>query len=213
MSSEKAMVLVVADESPVRALLYVTLANAGYEVRSAEDGLSALITMRQEIPDIVLSDLNMPGMSGFELLSVVRRRFPAVAVIAMSGAFHGDDIPDGIAADAFYEKGTEVQSLLRIVETMTQQQRSRWFQHSRLAAPIWIPKNGHDSSGEAYVMIACPECYRTFPQVLDEEIRAIRNAECVFCHGVIPYAIVQPNAPILPPRANFGSPIGRKPSA
>jgi CheY-like chemotaxis protein len=47
-----------------------------HSVRSAEDGFSALVEIRQEIPDIVLSDLNMPGMSGVEFLSVVRRRFP-----------------------------------------------------------------------------------------------------------------------------------------
>ena len=52
------------------------LTEIGYRVRSAEDGFSALREMRHEVPDILLSDLNMPGMSGFELLSVVRRRFP-----------------------------------------------------------------------------------------------------------------------------------------
>jgi len=43
-------------------------------------------------------------MSGFELLSVVRRRFPAIQLIAMSGAFSGDGIPPGVAADAFMKK-------------------------------------------------------------------------------------------------------------
>ena len=53
----------------------------------AEDGFSALAEIRKEVPDILLSDLNMPRMSGFELLSVVRRRFPSIRTIAMSGAF------------------------------------------------------------------------------------------------------------------------------
>ena len=69
---------------------------------------------------IILSDLNMPRMSGFEFLSLVRRRFPAIRysirVIAMSGAFSGDDIPPGIAADAFYEKGPNLSPLLQIVK-------------------------------------------------------------------------------------------------
>ena len=74
--------------------------------------------LRQEIPDILLSDLNMPGISGFELLSVVRDEFPAIQVIAMSGAFSGVGIPPGVCADAFYEKGSRLGYLLQIVEGM-----------------------------------------------------------------------------------------------
>jgi len=78
---------------------------SGYAVRTASDGFAALASMREQVPDILISDLNMPRMSGFELLSIVRRRFPSIAVIAMSGTYLGFAIPRGIAADAFYAKG------------------------------------------------------------------------------------------------------------
>jgi DNA-binding NarL/FixJ family response regulator len=45
-----------------------------------------LVEIRKEIAEIILSDLNMPGMSGFELLSLVRARFPSIRLIAMSDA-------------------------------------------------------------------------------------------------------------------------------
>ena len=61
---------------------------------------------------MILSDLNMPGMSGFEFLSVVRRRFPTVKVVAMSSAFTVDAIPPGVAADGFYQKGSSLGHLL-----------------------------------------------------------------------------------------------------
>ena len=67
----------------------LVLAQIGYLVRSAGDGFSALVELQKELPNILVSDLNMPGMNGFELLSVVRRRFPSVQTIAMSGAFSG----------------------------------------------------------------------------------------------------------------------------
>ena len=51
-----------------RGVLSHVLSEMGYRVRTAEDGFSALAELRKEIPDILLSDLNMPGMSGFELL-------------------------------------------------------------------------------------------------------------------------------------------------
>lgn len=111
--------------------------NEGYRVRSATDGLSALTEIRRETPDILLSDLNMPGMSGFELLSIVRRQFPEVRVIAMSGAFSGDAIPQGVAADAFLEKGQgSVERLLRLTRTLIEpaMQKSTPSTHKRRGA-------------------------------------------------------------------------------
>ena len=113
MPDTKANVLVVDDEPLVRTAMSLVLAEIGYRVHSADDGFSALREIRQEMPDILLTDLNMPGMSGFELLSVVHRRFPAVHKIAMSGAFFGSEVPSGASADAFYQKGTGMNALLQ----------------------------------------------------------------------------------------------------
>jgi hypothetical protein len=57
-------------------------------------------------------------MSGFELLGEVRRAFPAIQAVAMSGAFSGDEVPSGVAADAFYQKGSSMGSLLRIMSSL-----------------------------------------------------------------------------------------------
>ena len=100
-----------------------SLAEVGYGVRCAEDGFSALGELRKEIPDILLSDLNMPGMTGFELLSLVRRSFPEIHTIAMSGSFCGNEVPSGVAADAFYQKGSSMGCLLRILEALPRAER------------------------------------------------------------------------------------------
>ena len=71
----QAKLLIADDEAPVRTVLSAALEEFGYEVRTAEDGFSALAEIRLEVPDLLISDLHMPRMSGFELLSVVRRRF------------------------------------------------------------------------------------------------------------------------------------------
>jgi YesN/AraC family two-component response regulator len=56
--------------------------------------------MRDGTPDLLVSDLRMPNMSGFELFSIVRQRFPAIAVIAYSGEFAtaGKAKPQAVAA-------------------------------------------------------------------------------------------------------------------
>src|SRR5438105_5210039 len=83
----KRSVLIVDDESSIRNSLAMVLEAEGYETSMAVDGFDALLLLKRTLPDIVLSDLNMPRMSGFEFLSVLRRRFPQISVIAMSGAY------------------------------------------------------------------------------------------------------------------------------
>jgi len=186
----KANLLVVDDEAKIRGNLSIMFTALGYAVRVTPNGFSALDAIRDEIPDILLSDLNMPGMSGFELLSVVRRRFPSIRVVAMSGAFSEKKVPLGIAADAFYEKGKGPSVLLQTVEAMMRPRRSVVALPLRSVAPIWIPTNGHDPSGEPYVMISCPECLRTFPQVLHKSAAPMSDTKCVHCSHPIQYAIV-----------------------
>lgn len=202
----KISILIVEDEESVRTSLAMVLSALGHRVRSASDGLAALIEMRQEAPDILLSDLNMPGMSGFELLSVVRRRFPAVRVIAMSGAFSGDQVPCGVTADAFYPKGYGVAILMRAIESLSLSNR----QHRETPEPIWIQRNGHDTTGAEFVTIACPDCFRTFPQVISGAASMIFETSCIFCQSSFHYGIVEPSDPAFPqrfqPAPQFASP-------
>jgi CheY-like chemotaxis protein len=150
--------------------------------------------MRHEVPNILLSDLNMPNMSGFELLSVVRRRFPAIRTIAMSGSFSGDEVPSGVAADGFYQKGSSIVALLRIMTTLPCVERPA-PQPSSPEAPLWIHHNAHHTSPDEHVMITCPECLRSFPQPLGAGDLP-RKTDCIYCESPIHYAIVQPADPI-----------------
>jgi CheY-like chemotaxis protein len=159
-------------------------------VRTAEDGFSALAEIRKEIPDILLSDLNMPRMSGFELLSVIRRRYPSIQTIAMSGAFSGNEVPSGVAADGFYQKGSSMSSLLRLMGALPQPNRLP-HSHPTALAPIWIQRNEQNKSGEAYATISCPECLRTFPQALSGSISSMRETDCIFCSSSIHFTVAQ----------------------
>jgi CheY-like chemotaxis protein len=97
--------LFVDDEPAMRDVACAVLAERGYDVVTAKDGLDALRLLADPLPDLVISDLRMPRMSGFELLQIVRERFPLVPVIAVSGEFEEDHIPAGVLADAFLSKG------------------------------------------------------------------------------------------------------------
>ena len=61
---------------------------------------------------MIVSDLKMPNISGFEFLSIVRRRFPQMPTIAVSGEFHPPVEPVGVSADAFLAKPFRFEELL-----------------------------------------------------------------------------------------------------
>ncbi|HSK42624.1 MAG TPA: response regulator [Candidatus Binatia bacterium] len=116
----KHQVLIVEDDTAVRNSLALLLKASGYEVATATNGAEALVLLKNEIPAVVLTDLIMPQMSGFEFLSVVRRQFPRLSLVAMSGQYQtGDEVPGGMVADAYYPKGYGNPGvLLRILSEM-----------------------------------------------------------------------------------------------
>jgi CheY-like chemotaxis protein len=185
-------ILVVDDDSAIRDSLALVLQSGGYEVTTATNGFDALLQLKRRLPAIVLSDLNMPQMSGFEFLSVVRRRFPQISVIAMSGAYHsGEAVPGGVIADAFYAKGrSNPEMLLRIVSGLIQTSAAHAVDHERESAPVWIPRNGKDSHGIPYVVLTCTDCLRSFPlSVLTEDLQKIQETPCLFCPNTVRYVI------------------------
>jgi CheY-like chemotaxis protein len=120
MPTHQSTVLLVEDDGDLRIAFCTLLAQTGYRVRTAWDGLSALLEMETGLPDIIVSDLQMPRMSGFELLSTIRLQFPTIPLIAMSEAFSSNQIPEGVVADAFYQKGTHPAFLVNLVASMMQ---------------------------------------------------------------------------------------------
>ena len=127
----------VDDERTVRDILAMLLRSAGYEVATAEDGFDALLQLKRVLPDVLICDLNMPKMSGFEFLSVVRRRFPTVSVIASSGAYAYEAVPSGVIADAFHAKGgSHPETLLSTVAGLIRTSASRANAHQKEQAPV-----------------------------------------------------------------------------
>ncbi len=206
-NSLKHEILVVDDEAAVRNSLALVLKSSGYDVSIATHGFDALLQLKRKIPSILISDLNMPQMSGFEFLSVVRRRFPQISVIAMSGAYHsGDAVPGGVIADAFYPKGqSNPEALLQVVADLIQTSAAHAADHERESAPVWIPRNGKDSHGIPYVVLTCTECLRSFPlSVATEDLQKIQETACLFCPNTVRY-VIDFSLSITSPRRKAGA--------
>jgi CheY-like chemotaxis protein len=218
-------ILVVDDEESVRESQALLLRTSGYDVSMAENGLDALLQLKTpNLPDLIISDLNMPHMSGFELLSVLRRRFPQISVIASSGAYlSGNDVPGGVIADAFHAKnGSGPAALLKTVARLLETSAQRSSEHQSQSAPVWIPRNGKDSKGVPFIVVTCTNCLRSFPlSVLHENLQEVQEAACLFCPEIVRYVVdfsLDVNSPKLPRNASaddraIGNGIGKATSS
>lgn len=192
MLNSKHHILVVDDEPAIRETTKMLLVASGYEVSTAEHGFDALLQLKHLTPAVIISDLNMPQMSGFEFLSIVRRRFPEIPVIAVSGAYEsGDLVPGGVIADAFYAKGRHHPAeLLRTVAELIRTSTLRAVNHHQQSAPVWIPRNDKDSKGVPFIVLTCTQCLRSFPlSVAREDVQELQETPCMFCTTPVRYII------------------------
>jgi len=89
-------IIVVDDDQVVRDSLGLLLGNRGYRTSAAPDGAAALALMRGEPPDLVLLDLEMPGMSGPAVLQAIRSAHGAVPVVILTGYPDGELMTEAV---------------------------------------------------------------------------------------------------------------------
>ncbi len=78
-------VIVVDDEADVRDAIKRVLDRAGYSVRSVDNASTALTELRADRADVVITDIIMPKINGVEAIDTIRKEFPSVRIIAISG--------------------------------------------------------------------------------------------------------------------------------
>lgn len=181
----KCRILVVDDEPVVLETTAAILRSFGFSVRVAEDGFVALQILREVLPDIIIADLRMPNMSGFELLSIIRRRFPHIPTIAISGEFILANMPLGLLVDYFFQKGgyTPEELLQKIKELISHSPiRPHLGKHDK--APLWIPRKNAD-----YIVVTCPECLRSSSVADNADSGEVRETDCIACGAPIRYLV------------------------
>jgi CheY-like chemotaxis protein len=181
----KCRVLLVEDDPLVLETTAAVVRSFGFSVRTAEDGFVALQILREVLPDIILSDLRMPGMSGFELFSIIRRRFPHIPTIAISGEYILSSLPLGLLVDHFFQKGgyTPEQLLAKIKELIADSPiRPHLGKHDKV--PLWIPRKDAD-----YIVVTCGECLRSSSIANDLITAELQETDCIACGATIRYLV------------------------
>src|SRR5947209_466049 len=77
-------ILVVDDDESLRRVTQLQLQEAGYDVLTAPNGTEALAMIESDTPDLVITDMKMPGMSGLELLDKIRKLYPQTTVLMVT---------------------------------------------------------------------------------------------------------------------------------
>lgn len=78
-------ILLIDDDRRLREMLCRGLASEGYEIIEADNGRSGLTRLREQLADLVITDILMPVQEGLETIMVIRHDFPDVKIIAISG--------------------------------------------------------------------------------------------------------------------------------
>ena len=122
-----ARILVVDDETAARSALTELLRDEGYEVQSAGDGFKALGRIDNWTPEIVITDLKMPGMDGIQLMEKVRERIPEVSVVVMTAFGTVESAVEAIqqGADDYLTKPLHLGQLLVVVERVREHRALR----------------------------------------------------------------------------------------
>jgi two-component system response regulator VanR len=115
--------LVVEDEQGLLEILELNLRSAGYSVSTAADGITAWHLFERERPDLVLLDLNLPRMSGFRLLELIRSESDLPVLIITAYDFAEAEEVARYRPNGFIKKPFDIEQLIESIDTLVTSQR------------------------------------------------------------------------------------------
>jgi len=149
-SAAAGRILVVDDEPEIAALVAYHLARAGYQVSTAGTGPDAVRMAREERPALVVLDLMLPGMSGYDVLETLRREAATsdVAVLMLTARRDEDDRVRGLSlgADDYVTKPFSPRELVLRVGAILRRARGEATSQVTVVGPIRIDRERHEVS-------------------------------------------------------------------
>ena len=116
-------ILIVDDDPAIQLLFEQFLKTKGFNPRVAVDGLDALLSMKEQVPDLIITDIVMDGMDGLALIREVRNEHPDMPIIAISGGRRAMSIDFELSAakygaNEFLEKPVLLDDLFRSIQSL-----------------------------------------------------------------------------------------------
>ncbi len=174
--AQQTKILIVDDEAGVRELLKDALKLAGFDTHVANDGMSALTALRSFTPDIMIIDINMPLMDGFELVERLRKNGNDVPVLMLSARADRVDVTRGLTlgADDYVVKPFGLEELvLRLKAILRRSQISGMASTSLKCGPITIDDATHTATFNDDVVDLSPTEYRLLQVLIENKNRVL----------------------------------------
>ena len=178
-ATQPVKVLIVDDEAGVRELLKDALKLAGFETLAVSDGMSALTALRSYTPEIMIIDINMPLMDGFELVERLRKNGNSVPVLMLSARADRVDITRGltIGADDYVVKPFGLEELvLRLKAILRRSHISEAPNNLLKCGPIAMNDSTHTVSFNQDLIDLSPTEYRLLQVLIENKNRVLSKS-------------------------------------
>jgi two-component system OmpR family response regulator len=173
------MILIVDDEAGVRELLGDALRIAGFETSTASDGMSALTVIRNKKPDLLIIDINMPLMDGFELVERLRSTGDNTPALMLSARADRVDVTRGLTlgADDYVTKPFGLEELLLRVKAILRRSQISTSTGSDLSCgPIKLDEASHTVTFADELVDLSPTEFRLLQVLVENKNRVLSKS-------------------------------------
>ena len=170
------LIMIVDDEAGVRELLRDTLKIAGFETVEADNGMSALTVLRSHKPELIIIDINMPLMDGFELVERLRGTGDLVPVLMLTARNDQQDISRGlrIGADDYVVKPFGLEELiLRVKAILRRSKKSVDIARTLKCGPITLDEELHKVTFNNEEINLSPTEFRLLQMLMEKKGRVL----------------------------------------
>ena len=177
--SGNAHILVVDDEAGVRDLLGDALRVAGYSISAAPDGMSALTAIRNRKPDLLIIDINMPLMDGFELVERLRSTGDNTPALMLSARADRADVTRGLTlgADDYVTKPFGLEELLLRVKAILRRANVAIAKGADVSCgPIIIDEDSHTVKFSDELVELSPTEFRLLQVLIENKNRVLSKS-------------------------------------
>jgi len=173
------MILIVDDEAGVRELLGDALRIAGFETSTASDGMSELTSIRNKKPDLLIIDINMPLMDGFELVERLRSTGDNTPALMLSARADRADVTRGLTlgADDYVTKPFGLEELLlRVKAILRRSQISTSTGTDLSCGPIKLDEASHTVTFAGELVDLSPTEFRLLQVLVENKNRVLSKS-------------------------------------